>query len=415
MPSRPVAMIRDDDVVAVAQAVRHYVVSALPDADDADDIVQEAVSRLIANRWRVDRGAAPGYAIATARTLIISQRREDDLNQRHQHRLYEPGAEGDPVQLTLAAEEETILAAAFAVLGDRDQQLLLAHHVEGLSTADVAALRRSTPGAISAALARARGRLRLEYCLQAHRQRVTDPRCRSILTAIAVGDGRRQNSLGASRHLPVCEDCRTLSAAVTAPDRHGAMWGLVGLLAGLYALFRRLVTTHPATATAGGAVTVGTVTTVLLLLPHHHATPPKIATVAVAAVVPSPAPLPAPARRHGVISGPYDLLHLPPDADLASYVGRPVLGRSVPVLAVDANEGFWIGTSAQRLWVQLSSRGESAITVKAGTLVDFAGTVVANSPGFASRAGVSKTEDAAELNHERVHLAVAANDIATVR
>ena len=412
MPSRPVVLLQDDDVVAVADAVRRYTIKALGDSDEVEDITQEAVTRLIANRWRIDRRTAPGYAIATARSLIVSRQRESDLAERHQHRLHDPVGTDDPEQSALAAEEESILAASFAVLGERDRSLLLDHHVEGLSTVDLARLRQSSPGATGAALARARGRLRLEYCLQAHRRQVKDLRCRSILTAIAVGDGRRQAALGASRHLPTCDDCRTISAALTSPDRHGAMVGLLGLLAGVAALLRRVLTTHPAAAATTGVATASAVAAAVVLLPHGHAAAVPVSLVAVATPVARSA---SPAPRHGVISGASDLLELPAATALSSFDGRPVLGRHVPVLAVDADEGFWIGTPRDRLWVQLSTRGESSISVKAGTLIDFAGTVALNPAGYAKSQGVTRAEDAAQLIRERVHIVVPAKDIAVVR
>ncbi len=417
MPSRPVALLQDVDVLAVADAVRRYVASAGV-GNESEDITQETIARLIANRWRVDRRTAPGYAIATARSLIISRQRDEALASRHQHRLLDAAATADPEQNALAAEEEAILSSALAMLSERDQLLLVGHHVEGLSTADLAALRTSSPGAISAALARARGRLKLEYCLQAHRRHVIDPRCRSILTAIAVGDGRRQTALGASRHLPTCEDCRSLASAVTSPDRHGAMAGLLTLLTGGALLLRRLVTTHPAATAAAGVVTAGGVTAAVVLLPQGHAQPPHaqpphVQLAAVPRTAPTTPPA-APAPRHGVLLGSHDLLDLPAGTPLSSFVGHAVLGRSVPVLAVDANEGFWIGTSNNRIWVQLVTHGESAITVKAGTLIDFAGTVVANGPSYAHKVGVSRTEDATYLTAQKAHLSVPVHDIAVV-
>lgn len=413
MPSRPAVQLRDTDVVAIADAVRRYAVAALGDSHDVDDVTQETVSRLVENRWRIDRRTAPGYAIATARSLLVSRTREAELADRHQHRLHDPQAAPDPLELALAGEEEAALAAAFAVLDAADRALLTAHHVDGVSSAALAALHSSTPGAISARLARARGRLRLEFCLQAHRRRLPDDRCRRILTAIATGDGRRQAALGASRHLPTCEDCTALAAAVTAPDRHRAALGALGLLAGLFALLRRLIRTHPAASTAGAGVTAAAAVVLVAYAPHHHPTPVHVAATAAAPSPVTPAPAPVRASVHlGVISDGANLLTLGAGHPLKDYVGQPVLGRSVRVLAVDANEGFWVGSSQDRIWVELATHGESRFTVKVGRLVDFAGSVVANPPGYPARVGVTAEEDAAELSRQGAHISVPATDIA---
>lgn len=418
MPSRPVVQLRDADVVTIAASVRRYAAAALGDHADVEDVAQETVSRLIENRWRIDRRTAPGYAIATARSLLVSRGRTARLAERHRPRLLDLSADPDPAAVAMAAEEEAALAAALERLSEQDRRLLTAHHVEGLSAGDLAALHATTPGAIGASLARARGRLRLEYCMQAHRRHLSDQRCRRILTAIATGDGRRQTALGASRHLPTCTDCTTLAAAVTAPDRHRAAIGLLGILAGVLALLRRLVRTHPAvsaTATAAGAAVV--VGGALLTSGPHRPTPPRVVTAALVSPVRAPSPLitsPTVPRRTGVLSGGLDLLELPSGRTLKSFAAQPVLGRRVPVLAVDADEGFWVGTPGRRIWVELATHGESAVKITAGSLLDFAGTVVVNPPGYAARVGLTAHEDAAQLDQQGVHIAVPVKDIAAV-
>src|SRR4051794_31221294 len=145
MPSRPLIQVRDDDVVAIAAAVRRFATAALGDHDDVEDVTQETVTRLIDNRWRIDRRAAPGDAIGPARSWRAGRTGGAELAQRHQHRLHEPAPEPDPADVVLASEAETALAAAFTRLEERDQGLLNAHHVEGLSVAQIARLHSSTP------------------------------------------------------------------------------------------------------------------------------------------------------------------------------------------------------------------------------------------------------------------------------
>ncbi|MEO7982216.1 MAG: hypothetical protein ABI807_15150 [Sporichthyaceae bacterium] len=83
----------------------------------------------------------------------------------------------------------------------------------------------------------------------------------------------------------------------------------------------------------------------------------------------------------------------------------------MPVLAVPADEGFWVGHGTARLWVQLRGSGESTPHVGRGDLVSFTGTVVAHDRRFADRVGVDESEGADELTRQRFHLAVSAADL----
>ncbi len=62
--------------------------------------------------------------------------------------------------------------------------------------------------------------------------------------------------------------------------------------------------------------------------------------------------------------------------DLRSLAGRKVSAEAMPVIAVPADEGFWIADSTSgRVWVQLDTHGgESKATVKSGDLVTFTAT-----------------------------------------
>ena len=94
------------------------------------------------------------------------------------------------------------------------------------------------------------------------------------------------------------------------------------------------------------------------------------AAVAVAAVVSAtPAPPAAPPAPSASVAPPasVDATLIAPDgpvlpraAELRELTGRQVRARGVRVLAVPADEGFWVGDGAdQRVWVQLRTRGES--------------------------------------------------------
>jgi hypothetical protein len=100
---------------------------------------------------------------------------------------------------------------------------------------------------------------------------------------------------------------------------------------------------------------------------------------------------------------------LPTDrvGSLRPYAGRSAVARDVPVQAVVADEGFWVGAGpGRRVWVQLSSAGESAVRVRPGQLAAFTAQVVLAAADFPARAGVSAAEGAAEIRHAGAYLRV---------
>lgn len=99
----------------------------------------------------------------------------------------------------------------------------------------------------------------------------------------------------------------------------------------------------------------------------------------------------------------------PVNGDLTRRTGKRVVARSVRVLSVPADEGFWIGTGSgsDRIWVQLTGPPpESPYTVRPGDRVSFTGRITRNRSGFARAVGVTKAEGAATLTAQRRHLSV---------
>lgn len=93
--------------------------------------------------------------------------------------------------------------------------------------------------------------------------------------------------------------------------------------------------------------------------------------------------------------------------DLSAFTGRQVTVRAVEVQSVDADEGFWIGSSGDRVWVQLvGPPPESPEHVAAGYTVSFVGRVVAHGKGFAAKVGVDRSEGAASLISQGAHIEV---------
>jgi len=97
---------------------------------------------------------------------------------------------------------------------------------------------------------------------------------------------------------------------------------------------------------------------------------------------------------------------LPVADDLVALVGQRVTARGVRVLSVPADEGFWVGDHDARVWVQLSTSGESPVRIRAGQRLSFVGDVVRHDDEFARRVGATGRDDARTLTREGAHLAV---------
>jgi serine/threonine-protein kinase RsbT len=96
-------------------------------------------------------------------------------------------------------------------LNERERAALLAHEVAGRDTRSLAGDLGVTPGAVAAQLNRSRARLRVEYLLALRGEEPPTDRCRAVLLALSAADRRRQNEVGAARHLLECELCAELS------------------------------------------------------------------------------------------------------------------------------------------------------------------------------------------------------------
>jgi hypothetical protein len=140
---------------------------------------------------------------------------------------------------------------------------------------------------------------------------------------------------------------------------------------------------------------------------------PAATVPATAAPVPKP-PAAGPQRAGTVLVAGLPLLPLAQatrrsaGGGLSAYSGGRAVGRLVRVQAVDANEGFWVGTSSRnRVWVQLTGPPpESPYSIRVGDLLSFVGTVRPNGAGFARRIGVNRAEGEAMLNAQGQHLDV---------
>jgi RNA polymerase sigma factor (sigma-70 family) len=404
-----------EDILELEPLLRRVVAARVRDPDTVDDLVQEALARVIAVRGRLDDEAVAPYAIVTARNLVTSLAREEERGRRHRPRLVDLNEPERPEDAALRREEEAAVGAALAGLPDHERETVVAHEVEGVDTATLAEARRSTPGAVGVQLARTRARLRLDYLLALRRVELPTVRCRPVLLALSAGDRRRQLALDAGGHLMQCPTCASLSRPLV--ERRRSIAVLLPLVA-LWWLWRRVqawVRRKPVMASLAAA-SVATVTGLVLVPPLLDRQQPRPVTTTT--TLPPPAAAPGPTTPGGGGSGVRlvvpgrSLLPVPGREVLARHAGQRVRGVNVPARGVYADEGFWAGTSGgDQLWVQLVGRGESPFQVRPGQRASFTGRLVPNPPGFAQRVGMVPSEGAVLVERQGHHIEVAYADI----
>lgn len=400
----------DGDLVAVAEPIRRVVAARLRDAHAVDDVVQETLARLLGIRERLDSSALLPYAVVTARNLAAEHGRTGLRHRRHLHRVLDLQEPERPDEHALRREEERALTAALGSLSERDRSLLVAHEVEEQDTASLAAAEGSTPGGVAAQLARTRARLRVDYLVALHRAELPTLRCRPVLLSLSTGDRRRQKILRAGSHLLTCATCAELSQPLLGRRRVLAgllPWAWIpSLAAAARSLSRRRSVQVSTAAVATTAVVAAGV------MASRHSTPAPAPVAARSTPSPEAASAPAaPASSGAVLIAGRPLRPVGPTATLVDYVGSAVRATDVRVLAVPADEGFWVGAATGgRLWVQLPTAtgkgAESKAQIRPGQRLSFVGTMVRNGVGFTTRAGVTAAEGAAQLSAQGAHVAL---------
>ena len=131
------------------------------------------------------------------------------------HLLVEVDAAERPGDGLLRQEDRAAVQAALARLSEPERELLVAHEVDGETTATLASQRGTTAGAVAAQLARIRAQLRVEYLLVHESVEPPTDRCRPVLRAISAADRRRIRELDAHGHLLGCSTCAALARSLT--------------------------------------------------------------------------------------------------------------------------------------------------------------------------------------------------------
>jgi RNA polymerase sigma factor (sigma-70 family) len=224
---QPTSELWHDDVLELAPLLRRVIAARVREGQVVEDLVQETLTRVMSARRRLEPRTLAPYAVVTARNLVTSLATSEDRGRRHAHRLIDLREPMLPEEEALRREERRAITTALARLPEQDQQALVAHEVEGMDTATLAASRDSTPGAVAAQLSRARAKLRVEYLLELEQDEPPTARCRPVLLALSAGDRRRQRDLDAGGHLLACAWCARLSEPLLDRRRTASVAGEV--------------------------------------------------------------------------------------------------------------------------------------------------------------------------------------------
>jgi RNA polymerase sigma factor (sigma-70 family) len=212
---------RGEDVMSLVPIVRRIVASRVPDQAVAEDLVQETLLKVMSAAHRVDPDMLEPYAIATARNVVASLWKAQDVQRRNQHRVLDLALADAPDDQMVRDEERRAVSAALGRLNERERTTLLAHEVSGQDTRSLARELNTSAGAVAAQLNRTRARLRVEYLLALQDAEPPTDRCRPVLLAISGADRRRQREVGAARHLLECEHCAELSEPLLQRGQRG--------------------------------------------------------------------------------------------------------------------------------------------------------------------------------------------------
>ncbi len=383
------------DVLELAPVIQRVLRARIRDPHVVEDLTQETLTRLIEARPRITDDGLTAYAVVTARNLAGSLGREDARRRDHLHRLVDLRTPPSPEEETLRQEEGAAVSVALAKLSDREKTAIV-ERVGGKDTMTLAREMGSTPGGVAVQLARARAKLRVDYILALEKTNPPSPICRQVLVALSAGDRRRQQALDAGDHLLNCAHCASLSEPVLQRRRPLAALWPIPALHHLREQVGRWMQSPPAQATTVG-VTAAVIIGAGAFLSNNGGGEPQTPSQQPAKVTARPE---RPLTIAGGASKPTSASGLEP------FVGQRVSGEGVVIESVPADEGFWIGSRQERVFVRLTQPTESGFNARAGQHVNFAGTIVSTKPGFAKRMRVTRSEGAAELR-QRPHIQVA--------
>ena len=137
-----------------------YAERRVSSKEEAQDAVSEALTRTVAGIDRLDRtGATPEAWLFGVLRHVVLDRQRSTYRHRDLPLRREVTADG-PLESVVLGDEHAAVRAAFALLPERDRDLLELRVVAGLTSDEVAGILDMRPGAVRTAQARALDRLR---------------------------------------------------------------------------------------------------------------------------------------------------------------------------------------------------------------------------------------------------------------
>jgi RNA polymerase sigma factor (sigma-70 family) len=388
------------EVMAVEPVIRRVVAARAANHADVDDLVQDCLERLLVARGRLAPEAVLPYAVVTARNLVSSHAKTASRRAAAAPRVLDVTEPERPDDVLLAGEARTAMTAALARLSDQERRDILAYYSDDSAGGAQA---RESRGALRVRMARTRAKLRLEYLLAFRHVELPSPACRSVLLAISAGDTRRQRELAAGQHLLDCATCATLSEPLDRRSVALTAIAIPGALAAWAAGKARARPVHTAVSVAAGSAAVAAAAVLGPQLASPGPAAPAHVQVSRAAVA--------------VISRLSVAGHAVSDAEaqrsLRPLIGGTATATGVTVVAAVTRNGFWVGSSRGRIWVQLAGPLRP-LRIRAGDRVRFTGTLTGNPPSYPAQAGV-RGSDAVLLVRQGAHLTVSTTRISVQR
>ena len=191
----------------ITALIRRVVTARVNDPAMREDLIQETITRLLEKGPDIPSDGLAGYAVVTARNLVISEARTNDVSRRNLHRLLDASSPEAPDERVLRNEERQAIVTALAQMSPADCHAIVAHEVFEVNTASLARTLQSTPGGVAVRLALARAKMRVEYLVALERDEPPSESCRRVLTALSARDRRRQAALDAAGHVAECDYC----------------------------------------------------------------------------------------------------------------------------------------------------------------------------------------------------------------
>jgi RNA polymerase sigma factor (sigma-70 family) len=401
----PLTVSSVHEVLAAEPVIRRVVAARVTNPADVDDLVQDCLERLLSARDRLAPETVLPFGIVTARNLATSHARTAARHATAAPRIADVREPERPEDALLVGEERRAMATALTRLSAQERRDILAYYDDDLRSQGSES--RESPGALRVRMARTRAKLRLEYLLAFRQVTMPTPQCRRVLLAVSAGDTRRQRQLNAGEHLLDCHTCAMLSEPL---ERRSVAMTAITLPAALAAWGLAKARAHPVQA-AASVGTAGVAAAAVVASGVFASPAPGHAARAAPSVSVPAAP---PEIIAGLLINGQSVRFADAQRSLRARIGQRVDASGVIVQQAVTHNGFWVGSSRARVWVELVGPLKP-LRIMANEHLRFTGTVVGNGPSYPARVGVASHAEAVLLDRQGAHIDVSTTRISVQR